>query len=541
MATRSGLRREVGFLGLTFVSFGAIIGSGWLLAAMTAAQAAGPAALLSWLLAAVIIGIIALLLAELGSAYPLAGGSVRFPHLAFGPLTGFTLSWLYWLITLIGPPIEAEVTLYYLDHQVHGFIRVSGGAPVLTGRGLALAAVLVIVFAVINVLGVRSFSGASTLLAWFKIAVPSLIVVSLLTSSFHPGNFHAGGGFAPGGLHAILEALPLGVVFSLTGFDQNIQLGGEARWPGRDLGRSLLLALGLATVLYLLLQVAFLGAVDPRNVAGGWAAPLAPGNYGPFATLASTLGLGWLTTLIYVAACVSPAGSGLIVSGTSSRIGFALSRNGYLPEAFETVDRRGVPVFSVCFGTAVGMLVLLPFPSWQRLVVLISAGAGLVYAFVPVSFAALRRTDPGQNRPFRVWAGGVLAPLGFAAASLVFYWAGWEADWKVLAAVATGYPVLVFTSLLNGAARRPEFDRAALRSSAWMWPYFAGMALLSHYGQYGGTGALPFGWDIAAVSALSFVIFQLAVRLRLPAQRVACYVSVGDRGPATTPLEGARL
>src|SRR3954466_8127480 len=74
------LRREVGLVGLTFISLGSIIGSGWLLGALSAARIAGPAALVSWVLAAVIIAVLALIHAELGAAYPTSGGTARFPH-----------------------------------------------------------------------------------------------------------------------------------------------------------------------------------------------------------------------------------------------------------------------------------------------------------------------------------------------------------------------------------------------------------------------------------------------------------------------------
>ncbi|HKC27896.1 MAG TPA: amino acid permease, partial [Jatrophihabitans sp.] len=78
------MRRDIGVVGLLFASVGSIIGSGWLFGALTAAQLAGPAAILSWVIAAVMILFIGLVYAELGTMFPLSGGVVRFPHLAFG-------------------------------------------------------------------------------------------------------------------------------------------------------------------------------------------------------------------------------------------------------------------------------------------------------------------------------------------------------------------------------------------------------------------------------------------------------------------------
>src|SRR5487761_182784 len=83
------LQRKVGVFGLTMISLGSIIGSGWLLGAYKGATHAGPASILSWLLAAAMLALLALIHAELGTAYPVGGGTARFPAFAFGTLTGF--------------------------------------------------------------------------------------------------------------------------------------------------------------------------------------------------------------------------------------------------------------------------------------------------------------------------------------------------------------------------------------------------------------------------------------------------------------------
>ena len=100
------LKRDVGLRGLTMISLGSIIGSGWLLGALGAAQSAGPASLLSWILAGAILGILALVHAELGSTYPLSGGTARFPFLGFGALGGFTGGWMAWIQAVTIAPIE---------------------------------------------------------------------------------------------------------------------------------------------------------------------------------------------------------------------------------------------------------------------------------------------------------------------------------------------------------------------------------------------------------------------------------------------------
>ena len=117
------LRREVGLTALMFISLGSIIGSGWLLGALLAAQIAGPASVLSWILGGAIIALLALIHAELGAAYPMSGGTARFPHLVFGSIPGFAAGWAAWLQAVTIAPIEVEAALTYLDKKAPGFIN----------------------------------------------------------------------------------------------------------------------------------------------------------------------------------------------------------------------------------------------------------------------------------------------------------------------------------------------------------------------------------------------------------------------------------
>ena len=95
------LKRHVGVIGLLFSSVGSIIGSGWLFGALNASMEAGPAAIISWGLGGILILLIALTYAELGTMFPLSGGVVRYPHLAFGTFASFTSGWITWVA--VGP------------------------------------------------------------------------------------------------------------------------------------------------------------------------------------------------------------------------------------------------------------------------------------------------------------------------------------------------------------------------------------------------------------------------------------------------------
>ncbi|HKO29170.1 MAG TPA: APC family permease, partial [Solirubrobacteraceae bacterium] len=242
------LKRDVGLRGLTMISLGSIIGSGWLLGALNAAKAAGPASLISWILAGAILGTLALVHAELGATYPLSGGTARFPFLGFGALGGFTGGWMSWIQAVTIAPIEVEAALTYLEStSLHpGFVHGNG---TLTATGILVAGIAMAVFTTINVMGVRWLAESNNITMIWKLAVPTLTIIVLLVVTFTGSNFTAGGGFAPFGAKGIFAALPLGVVFALQGFEQAIQVGGESRNPQRDIHRAVIISMVIGVII----------------------------------------------------------------------------------------------------------------------------------------------------------------------------------------------------------------------------------------------------------------------------------------------------
>ena len=369
-----------------------------------------------------------------------------FPRFAFGSLIGFTTGWIAFLGSVTVGPIMVQATLLYTSNYVSSLTTISGGRPVLTTQGYVVAAVLLLVFCAINVMGVRWLSDTNMVAVCWKLFVPAVTVVALIAASAHTGNFTAGGGFMPFGWKGVFVALSSGgVVFACLGFEQAVQLGGETRNPGRNIPLAIIGGMAVAIVLYLALQVAFILALDPSSLSHGWGAVSFSGKaqlYGPFAGLATALGLGWLAVLLYTDAVVSPGGTGLLYTGASARLTFALARNGYIPAAFARLTRRGTPLFALGFSFLCGLVILLPFPGWQQLVGFISAAAVAAYAMAPLALGALRRQDPDRPRPFRLPAAWFLAPAAFVAASEILLFTGWAVMWKLVVAILIGFVLL---------------------------------------------------------------------------------------------------
>ena len=545
------LKRDVGLRGLTLISLGSIIGSGWLLGALGAAQSAGPASLLSWILAGAILATLALVHAELGSTYPVSGGTARFPFLSFGALGGFTGGWMAWIQAVTIAPIEVEAALAYLQANFpHSGFNNSNGT--LTALGILVAAVCMGGFTFINIMGVRWLAESNGITMIWKLAVPTLTIIVLVIASFHVKNFSAGGGFAPFGAKGIFSALPLGVVFALQGFEQAIQVGGEARDPQRDIHRAVIISMIIGTIIYILLEVAFIGAITPKNVSHSWLNPIPGiGHFGPYATLATTAGVGWLATILYIDAVVSPAGTGLVYSGTSARLSYGLARNGYVPPALGRIDRRGVPFVSLIFCFVVGMLVFLPFPSWSGLVSLVTSATVMMYAMAPVSLAALRRNDPDRPRAYRLPAARILAPLSFVCANFIVYWSGWNTIFWLYIFIIIGYVVFAVYQATATPSRKLHLEWSA---AAWIPPWLIGLGIISYLGQFPSSApktgwpfsltllaqqTIPFWWDLVAVAAFSLVIFYLAVHFAQPQEYVTQAVAASQDEMTLDDVGGA--
>jgi amino acid transporter len=289
-------------------------------------------------------------------------------------------------------------------------------------------------------------------------------------------------------------------------------------------------------VIYLMLEVAFIGALNPQGLVHGWANPIGKGDFGPYATLATALGAGWLATVLYIDAVVSPAGTGLIYVATSSRLSYAMGHERALPRLLSKIDIRGVPLQSVLLAFIVGEVAFLPFPSWQSLVGLVTSATAIMYAFAPVSLHALRLRDGERSRPYQLPAWRLLSPSAFIAANLIIYWSGYEADWKLGITILIGLVVFGLVRLGVPAAERSNLQ---WRSALWVWPWLAGLIVIGHFGRYGGTNALGNWWDLLVVVAFSLVVYLSAVRLALSSEDMAAAVASEARAEYPDGLKPA--
>ncbi|MBB5372742.1 APC family permease [Acidocella aromatica] len=513
----SKLKRDVHLSGLLFASTTSIVGSGWLFGAYHAARIAGPLSIWSWVVGAVIIMLIALCFAELAALFPRSGALVHMSHASHGEGLGRIWGWMLFLAYVPVPAVEGEAVVTYANNYVPYFIQ-PGSNGLLTVAGFIVCALLLGLFAALNLLAVRLLLRVNSAVTLWKIAVPLLTVIVLIAASSRwnvaaaaPGSYNFDG---------IFTALPTaGVIFSFLGFRTAIDLGGESSNPGRNIPLAVIGSVLLAGILYALLQVAFLAALSPGDLANGWDHLSFSGQAGPFAGLAATLGIGWMATLLYIDAYISPGGTGLMYLTAGSRILFAMGETNAGPRWLMALNKVQAPWLSVLVMWAVGVLFLLPFPAWQLMVGYITSVNVLTYGLGPVVLLVLRRSQPGLARPFRLKAAGLLAPLAFVCSNWIIYWTGFRTDTVLFLVIGIGFALYAVQH--HVVAKKPAAD-FGWRYIAWLLPWFGGdwvISALSTVG--GGYGLIGFWTGVALTAVWSLIVISLALRAALPAEETA--------------------
>lgn len=502
----------MGTTALTMVGLGSIIGSGWLFGAWRAAQIAGPAAIFSWIIGMIVILFIALSYSELGSMFPEAGGMVKYSQYSHGSFVGFLAAWANWIAIVSVIPVEAIASVQYMSswpwkwaQWTHGLV-VNGS---LTGGGLAIASALLVVYFLLNYWTVSLFSKANSFITVFKIIIPGLTIGSLLFAGFHASNFTSAGSIVPNGWASVLTAVATsGIIFAFNGFQSPINMAGEAKNPGRSIPIAVIGSILIAMVIYVLLQIAFIGAIDPSMIENGWHHL----NFNsPFADLAIVLGINWLVILLYADAFISPSGTGITYTATTSRMLYGMEKNKYLPSVFGKLHPfYGIPRQAMFLNLGVSFLFLFLFRGWGVLAEVISVATLISYITGPVTVMTLRRTGQNLYRPLRLKGLSFIAPLGFVMASLVLYWARWPLTGQVLFIIMIGLPVyFYYQAKIKWKGFRQNFS-----AGLWMVVYLLCMMTISYLGsqKFGGINVIPFGWDMVVITCLSLVFYRWAIK-----------------------------
>lgn len=484
-------RHHIGLLGLTMAGVGSMIGSGWLFGAWKAARLAGPAAIFAWPIGTLAILCLAFAYAELGARFPTTGGMVRYTQYSHGSFAGFIAGWANWISIVSVIPIEAVSSIQYASSWQWHWAQQLYDVKIheLTTSGLLLSGVLIIFYFLLNYWSVKLFLRSMISVTVFKICIPLITVISLFAASFYQHTFNLSHhDFMPYGFNGVLTAISTaGIIFSFNGFQSTINLSGEAINPSRDVPLAIFLSVAITFIIYTALQIAFVGTVSNADIANGW---FNLNFSSPYIHLAMALNLNWLVILLYIDAFVSPSGTGITYTATTSRVLYGLERNGYMPKFLGWLH----PLYHISrpamwVNLVVSFLFLFLFRGWSQLVAVISVVTIISYLNGPISVMVLRlKKEHPFKPPVRIRGLRFVAPIAFVIISLILYWARWPLTGKIILIILIGLPIYFYYQHKNKWHNFKKDWKAGI----WLVCYLLIIAFISFIGSknFGGLGLL---------------------------------------------------
>ncbi len=424
------LRRELGLWHLTLAGVGSAIGSGiFVLTGTVAAQYAGPSVALSCFVAALVCLCTGLCYGELSGMMPASGGVYSYTSVTMGQVAAWMIGWCLVLEYLAACATVAVGWSSYFT----GFVGTFGvdipakwsEAPLTfsaehrletTGALLNLPAVAIVaVVGILLILGVRQTARANVIMVGVKVGVILLVVGCgiwyVRADNLIPFIPENRGGYGEFGWSGMLRGAAV-MFYAYIGFDGIATFAQEARDPQRDLGRGILFALLICTILYvgMSLVVTGLAPYETLNVA----APV-------IKALSQEPALAWLRPVVGFGVVVGLASAILMGLYGQTRIFYAMARDRLLPAGFQAINRRfGTPHWGTLVVVLGCMLLAGSFPV-NILGELVSFGALLAFMFVCAGVLILRRREPNRHRPFRVPFAPAVPVLGIAGAAYLIF------------------------------------------------------------------------------------------------------------------------
>jgi APA family basic amino acid/polyamine antiporter len=402
------LRRSVGGTHLLALGVGAIIGTGIFVVVGQGAGIAGPAVILSFVLAAVACSFSALSYAELAAAVPVSGSAYTYASATMGRLVAWVIGWD--LILEYG--VAAAAVSVGWGGNLNVFLDSAFGvelpaaiakSPEDGGVFNLPAVVIVLLITLLLVRGVRQSAAVNLVMVGVKLAVLTFFIVVAL-ASLRSGNFQP---FMPHGFGSVTTASAV-IFFAYIGFDAISTGSEEARNPGRDLPFAIIGSLLVASVFYLLTSIGAVGIASPATLEAS-DAPLAT-------ALQEGTAVSWAAWLLAAGALVAITSVLLVMLYGQSRILFAMCRDGLLPGRLAAVHPRYRTPARLTIGVGVLVAVLAAFVPLRRIVELVNIGTLFAFVVINIGVMVLRRTRPEMPRPYRVPLVPLFPLLGIAFA-----------------------------------------------------------------------------------------------------------------------------
>jgi APA family basic amino acid/polyamine antiporter len=430
------LKRSLGALNLVLLGIGCIIGTGiFVLTGQAAAQWAGPAIMLSFVITGVLCALVALCYAELASALPVSGSAYSYTYASMGEV----VAWVMGVLLLLEYGLAASVVavgwsgyLVSLLHDLHivippaltaapGQAAVGAGGAMLAGVGVINLPAICAIIAVTSLLivGVSESATVNNIVVAIKLTV---VIAFIAIGAFfiHPAHWTpfipaesppppvgtamdmphqimralwdvvTGNSHSRYGLGGVIHGAAV-IFFAYLGFEAVSTAGAESRNPGRDMPIGILGALIICTVLYIATSGVLVGIVPYASLD----------NPAPIATAVNQLGLPWFAALVKIGAICGLSSVMLVLLYGQTRIFYTMSRDGLLPSALSVVHRRFKTPWINTIIVGVMACIAAGFVNLHTLSEVTNVGSLAAFAMVCLTVIYLRVTHPEMPRPFR--------------------------------------------------------------------------------------------------------------------------------------------
>ena len=447
-AEKKPLKRTLGPFQLTMLGIGGTIGTGIFVLTATAATKAGPAMMISFAIAGTVCFLTALAYSELAAMVPVSGSAYTFSYATFGEVAAWVVGWALVLEYAIACSAVAVGWSGYMvglanrffnvtipDTWVHGPFDKAPGIINLPAMfiGLAVAALLLV--------GTKESARFNAVLVMIKI-ITLCMFLALALPHIQQGNFYP---FMPNGFfaHEIpnpfknAEMISVGVsaaaatiFFAFVGFDSVSTAAEETINPNRNIPIGLMGALGISTVLYMLVAAAATGSAGAQPTG-----QLAQSNEA-LAYVLRYIGFPWAGNLLAIAAGIALPSVILALMYGQTRIFFVMSRDGLLPPVLSRIHPRFHTPHIITMVTGVFVAVFASIFPVESLADISNSGTLLAFLAVAIGVLVLRVRDPNRRRPFKAPIVWVTAPLAAAGCAFLFFslsnytlelFAGWAA------------------------------------------------------------------------------------------------------------------
>jgi len=429
-ANSHSLKRTLGPINLVLFGIGCIIGAGiYVMTGNAAATYAGPAVMLSFVVAGIACGFAGLCYAELASTMPVAGSAYTYAYTTQGELMAWIMGWLLVLEYGIAAATVAagwsgnvisllhqygmEIPVQFTNSYIQAIPDAAGVLTFSGGHGFNLvAAAGILAVTLLLVIGVSESATVNNIIVFIKVGV-LLAFIGMGVAYINVDNYTPfippnAGSFGTYGISGIFRAASV-IFFAYVGFEAVSTAAAEAKNPQRDMPIGILGSLFVCTIIYMATAAVLTGIVPYKEL----------GVPAPMALAADRMGIEWFAVFIKVGAIAGLTSVMLILTYGQSRVFYAMARDGLLPSAFATLHRkfRTPWIGTLILGVLIAIVAaLLPI---QILGDLVSLGTAVAFAIVCLAVMSLRKSRPDLPRPFTAPWGSITPILGVVFAVIM--------------------------------------------------------------------------------------------------------------------------